>query len=116
LSPNEIGVPWGQMIAIFFCITEGISITENAANSGVPIPKVWVDALRKARAEADAKKAPSLVVNLNETGPEMAKEVARETANEMKPVIRHEMKGVLHAEKLADLEAKKAQDSGINKQ
>jgi toxin secretion/phage lysis holin len=94
------GVPWGQFIAIFFCVTEAISITENAANSGVPIPQVWADALRKARVEAEAKKGASVVVNVNETNPQVAKEVARETVNEMRPTVRHDIKNALHAEKL----------------
>lgn len=69
IIPN---VPWGTFVAIFFCVTEAISITENAANSGVPIPKPWVDALKKARADAEQRQAPlppaPLVnVNINES-------------------------------------------------
>lgn len=43
------GVPWSQFLAICFCITESISITENAGQAGVPIPQAWMDALQKLK-------------------------------------------------------------------
>lgn len=45
------GGPWGNIVAGFFCLTEIISITENAGLAGVPIPKSWMDALQKFRME-----------------------------------------------------------------
>lgn len=55
-------VPWGTFVSLFFCVTEAISITENAANSGVPIPRQWADALRKAKQEEEVKRKP--IVNV----------------------------------------------------
>jgi len=49
------GVPWGQVLAIFFCVTEAISIAENAARAGAPIPKQWMDVLRKLREEKEPR-------------------------------------------------------------
>lgn len=43
----QIQISFGNMVAAFFCTTEFVSITENAANAGVPIPKVFRDALEK---------------------------------------------------------------------
>lgn len=57
-------MPWGSIVAFFFVITECISITENAANSGVPIPQQWTDALRKARADAENKATPPPLVQV----------------------------------------------------
>ena len=49
------GVPWGQVLAIFFCVTEAISIAENAARAGAPIPKQWMDVLRKLREDKEPR-------------------------------------------------------------
>lgn len=38
-------IPWGRIIAYFFCLTEVISITENCARAGVPLPKQLTEAL-----------------------------------------------------------------------
>lgn len=48
------GIPWGQIMALFFCVTEAISITENAAACGVPIPKQWTEALARMKEKREA--------------------------------------------------------------
>lgn len=117
IIPN---VPWGTFVAIFFCVTEAISITENAANSGVPIPKPWVEALRKAKAEAETKShAPLVEVVVSETDKNALKEAVTETKQAIREA-KHELKGDIHAAQLtaqADAaEAKQAlRDSGILK-
>lgn len=59
IVPN---MPWGQIVAFFFVVTESISIVENASNAGVPIPKQFRDALLKAKAEEEKKQqAPPAV-------------------------------------------------------
>lgn len=91
IIPN---VPWGTFVSVFFCVTEALSITENAANSGVPIPKQWADALRKARAEAETK-SPLVNVVVNEHGEDFAKEIAKE----VRPIVRegvHDVKDGLN--------------------
>lgn len=82
IIPN---VPWGTFVAIFFCVTEAISITENAANSGVPIPKPWVDALKKARADAETKAAPHSAVTINMPDAEVKIEDSAIHKSEVKP-------------------------------
>lgn len=54
------GIPWGQVMAMFFCVTEAISITENAAACGVPVPKQWTDALAKMKEKREASEKTTL--------------------------------------------------------
>lgn len=42
-------IPWGRLFALFFCITESISIIENAARAGVPFPPNVLSALQRIR-------------------------------------------------------------------
>lgn len=42
-------IPWGRVFASFFCLTEAISIVENVARAGVPIPPNIVSALQRLR-------------------------------------------------------------------
>jgi toxin secretion/phage lysis holin len=55
-------LPWAALISSFFCVTELISITENAKESGVPLPEQIVDVLHKQQSDRRGK-AP-LVANL----------------------------------------------------
>lgn len=52
IVPN---VQWGSFIAIFFIVTEAISITENAAKLGLPIPDAWTRALQAMKQKESAK-------------------------------------------------------------
>lgn len=45
-----IKVPLGEALALFFCINEAISITENAARANLPVPKWLRELLVKAQA------------------------------------------------------------------
>lgn len=47
LEPYTSGMPVGSMTASVFCVTELVSILENAAIAGVPIPQPILDALQK---------------------------------------------------------------------
>lgn len=46
-TPYSAGIPLGRLIAVFYTVTEGLSIMENMARSGVPIPQALRDALAK---------------------------------------------------------------------
>lgn len=47
LEPYSGSLPLGRLIAVFYTFTEGISIMENMARSGVPVPAQLRDALEK---------------------------------------------------------------------
>ena len=49
LSPlvADGAIPLGQGVALFYCINEAISVTENAGKAGVPLPSFLKDALKK---------------------------------------------------------------------
>lgn len=49
LEPYAQDVPLGKMIALCFTVVEGLSILENAARAGVPIPLVITDTLDKLK-------------------------------------------------------------------
>lgn len=55
-------VPWGQVIALFWCVTEMMSISENVARSGLPMPKSWTDAL--AKMHGDVVEKPAVTVGV----------------------------------------------------
>lgn len=112
IIPN---VPWGTFMAMFFCVTEMISITENAANSGVPIPKQWVDALKKARQEEEIKKAAPLVnLVVNESGKEAIKDAVIETKQAIRQGV-HDLRDDLNATSIKVQEAISKGDSQIGK-
>lgn len=46
-------IPWGRVIAMFFCLTEIISITENCARVGVPLPRQLTDTLKRLKEASD---------------------------------------------------------------
>ena len=47
LEPYSGQIPMGRLIAVFYTFTEGLSIVENMARSGVPIPQQLREALAK---------------------------------------------------------------------
>lgn len=53
------GIPAAKMTAGFFCITEALSIIENAARSGVPIPPFLLDTLQRLKNSEKASVASS---------------------------------------------------------
>jgi len=53
VSPMVGGLPLAEVVAGFYCATEALSLLENAANSGVPVPSVLRDALVKLKAGAE---------------------------------------------------------------
>jgi len=60
-------IPWGRIVAMFFCVTEIISITENAARCGIPLPPQLVEALARLKSEQKAK--PMVTVEIKNTTP-----------------------------------------------
>lgn len=52
IVPN---VQWGSFIAIFFIVTEAISITENSSKLGLPIPDAWTRALQAMKQKESDK-------------------------------------------------------------
>lgn len=58
LDPFANGLPISKLVSICFIVTEGISILENAAVAGVPLPPQLMDLLLKMR--ADSKPIPQV--------------------------------------------------------
>jgi len=58
LEPYAGGIPLSKMVAMAFLVTEGISIIENAARAGVPIPKPLYDVLQKLTSNEKAAIVP----------------------------------------------------------
>lgn len=54
------GLPVGHLVAMGFIVSEGISVTENSARVGLPVPTALTDALSKLR----GGKAPPITLNL----------------------------------------------------
>lgn len=109
-----IPMPWATAVALCFCVTETISITENAARAGVPIPRQWVEALKRARDEQEAKVTPVTNVNVNvgddaETTAgktkEVVQEVVKEGVKETKQIVRTAVHDVRDAVNAAHLKA-----------
>ena len=55
VEPVVGGIPVAQAVAGFYAMTEVLSVIENAARSGVPIPKILRDALVKARNDTEGQ-------------------------------------------------------------
>lgn len=49
LEPFAQGLPLAKLVAMFYIVTEAISITENAAALGVPLPRTLVEMLQKLK-------------------------------------------------------------------
>ena len=66
LEPFANELPLSKLIAMFYITTEAISILENAAKAGVPLPRPLVDALVKLSSTEGTEKLPeSLTVSLS---------------------------------------------------
>ena len=55
----EVSAPWGgawglgAAVAAYYCIHEALSITENLARAGVPLPPIVVDRLNRVKRQVD---------------------------------------------------------------
>lgn len=49
IEPFAQGIPLSRLVAMFYIVTESISILENAAAAGVPLPRALVESLVKLR-------------------------------------------------------------------
>ncbi len=58
--PIDLSISLTSGIALFYCAHEGLSILENVAEAGVPVPRVLRNALERVKQdqEADGKGAP----------------------------------------------------------
>lgn len=55
LETIAAGIPVSKLVAIAYTITESISIVENIARAGVPVPVVLIDLLEKVRSQEDTR-------------------------------------------------------------
>ena len=68
LEPFTGDMPWGKLVAVFYTVTEGLSILENLKRSGVPIPQALADAFEAySKQRAAAEKATQQTVNISHT-------------------------------------------------
>jgi len=58
IEPFAHGVPLMNLTAMFYCVSEAISIVENAAAAGVPLPQALVDVLAKLREDKKSRRRP----------------------------------------------------------
>lgn len=49
IEPYAQGLPLAKLVALFYLVTEGLSILENAALAGVPLPGVLTETLAKLK-------------------------------------------------------------------
>lgn len=68
LEPFAGDIPLSKLVAGCFMVTEIISITENSARAGVPIPKAFRDVLEKLRTHEMPQTQPSPAVQINTAG------------------------------------------------
>lgn len=61
------GIPLGRMTAMFYVVTEAISITENLDRSGVPVPKFLKEMLLKLKSDSADKVPGSITADTNTT-------------------------------------------------
>lgn len=52
IEPHAQGLPTGAMTTLFYVVTEAISVIENGARLGIPVPAVIREALSKLRGPA----------------------------------------------------------------
>lgn len=64
IEPHAQGVPLGLLTSLAFVVTELISVTENAARLGIPVPQPLIDVLSKLRGE----RAAPITVRLEQPG------------------------------------------------
>jgi len=74
LEPFAGGLPLTKMVAAFFLYNESLSVLENAAEAGVPLPRALVDTLAKLRDDGHkdiggGTKPPSAHVHIETTAP-----------------------------------------------
>jgi toxin secretion/phage lysis holin len=60
LQPFAGGLPLTELAALAFIVVETLSIVENAAVSGVPIPRALTDVLTKLREQANERRLPEI--------------------------------------------------------
>lgn len=69
LEPWAHGIPLMNLTASFYAVSEAISIVENAAAAGVPMPQALIDALAKLRGDKAVRNQaiaiPPPAVNIN---------------------------------------------------
>lgn len=69
LDPYAGGIPLSKMISMAFLVTEAISIVENSARAGVPIPAPLYDVLQKLKNNEKASVTPGpQTVNIASAG------------------------------------------------
>lgn len=62
-------VPMGKVVATFLCFTELISITENLARAGIPIPAPWIDTLARLKGDHGPGPRPMISVGITPVVP-----------------------------------------------
>ncbi len=66
LAESLLDIPAGRLTAMFFAVTEALSILENATRAGIPIPEVLRMSLVKAR---PAEVKPQVQITLEQRRP-----------------------------------------------
>lgn len=65
LESQGASMPMAKVVAGFLCLTEAVSITENAARAGVPMPQAWIETLVRLQGKNEqTHKPPSVVVGV----------------------------------------------------
>jgi toxin secretion/phage lysis holin len=54
LDPYVSDIALAKVVALFYCITESLSILENAGRLGIPLPSALVEALSKLRSGSES--------------------------------------------------------------
>jgi toxin secretion/phage lysis holin len=92
LEPFAQGIPLAKLVSLFYIATEALSIMENAAIAGVPLPSVLTEALVKIKESQRARRAErennkhSGKMELEPTAPGHTREILiKETPTKAKP-------------------------------